>query len=172
MSFQLDMLPEVRLHPEDDPNSRYTPRALILDLHGEFRFTVDAASAADAPSSQLIGRFWSRADDGLKKSWGGERVWCNPPFDDLESWVRKANYEACTGCELVVMLIPANRTEQSFWQQMVEPYRDGRSPFGARLTTRFLPGRVQFGFPGNPDGVGQSSPPFGCVLLIWTGGVS
>ena len=35
------------------------------------------------------------------------------------------------------------------------------------LTTHFLPGRTRFGHPGNPEGVGVGSPPFGCVLLVW-----
>lgn len=164
MSAQLEMLPEARLHPEDDPNSRYTPRALIESLHREFRFTVDACSAPDAPSSAAIGRFWNKATNGLEQSWRDERVWCNPPFDDLETWVKKAWVAWLGGASLVVMLIPANRTEQPFWQQHIEPRRDR---LGSPLHTRFLATRTVFGFPGNPDGVGQGSPQFGCVLLIW-----
>lgn len=158
---QLDMLPEVRLRPEDDENSRYTPRALILQLHREFGFTVDVASAAETPAAQIIGRFWTKADDGLKQSWAGERVWCNPPFDDLETWIKKAWFELAA--PLVVMLIPANRTEQPFWHKWIEPQRDNGGP----LTTRFIAARIEFGFPGNPEGVGVGSPQFGCVLLIW-----
>lgn len=172
-----DLFPDVRSRPEDDPNSRYTPRALIHALHREFRFTVDAASALDAPSSQVIGRFWSRIENGLEQDWRGERVWCNPPFDDLETWIRKAWAAMAAGCRLVVMLIPANRTEQPFWQELVEKWRDGKFPEdgrspapGVALATRFLPGRVQFGHPGNPDGVSVGSPQFGCVLLIWERG--
>lgn len=165
---QLDMVPEVRSHPEEDPNSRYTPRALITQLHGEFRFTLDVASAPDAPSSQVIGRHWDIRDNALERSWRDERVWCNPPFDDVETWVRKAWLEVARGCSLVVMLLPANRAEQPWWQELVEPARDGPEVDGVRFRTRFLPGRIRFGHPGNPEGVGVGSPQFGCVLLIWS----
>jgi len=88
-------------------------------------------------------------------------VWCNPPFSDLTPWVEKAWVSRA----VVVMLIPANRTEQGFWQEMVEPYRDR---LDGLLRTRFLRGRTQFGTPETPDGAKwNSSPPFGCVLLQW-----
>lgn len=122
---QPDLFPDARSRPEEDPNSRYTPRNLILGLHRQYRFTVDAASALDAPSSQVIGRFWSRIEDGLFRSWAGERLWVNPPFDDIERWVRKAWLEA-DAAELIVMLLPANRTEQPWFHELVEPYRDNR----------------------------------------------
>lgn len=165
---QLDMLPDVRSRPEDDPDSRYTPRELITQLHREHRFTVDVASALDAPSSHVIGRFWSRLEDGLTQPWRGERVWCNPPYSEIGRWVSKAWREMTEGgCRAVVMLLPANRTDMDWWQEMIEPYRDLPRIGEAQFRTRFLPGRTRFGFPGNPDGVGQGSPMFGCVLLIW-----
>lgn len=166
-----DMFPEVRSKPEEDPNSRYTPRALIWQLHQEFRFTIDVCSGPTAPSSEIIGCFWTIKDDALVKSWEGERVWCNPPFDDLETWIRKA---WASRADLVVMLIPSDRTEQPFWQKHVEPFRDGRGTlfveagdWNLRLRTRFLAGRPSFGHPGNPEGVNVGSPQFPCVLLIW-----
>jgi hypothetical protein len=38
--------------------------------------------------------------------------------------------------ELIVMLLPANRTEQGWWQKHIEPFRDRAM---SRLTTEFLP---------------------------------
>lgn len=102
--------------------------------------------------------------DGLRQTWAGGRVWCNPPFSDIEPWIERA---WDSHAELVVMMIPATRTDQPFWQKWVEPHRDKRwSNWDFR--TRFLPGRIRFGHPGNPEGVGVGSPMFGCVLLIWT----
>jgi hypothetical protein len=148
-----------------EKDERYTPRGLISSLHAEWNFTVDAAGCSDAPASQIIGRWWGIDDDGLSQSWDGERVWCNPPFSCLRPWLEKAWASRAAVC----MLIPANRTEQHFWQDLVEPYRDR---LDGVLRTRFITGetttRVQFGTPENPDG-GKwgSSPPFGCVLLMW-----
>lgn len=145
--------------PEKD--ERYTPRELILRLHRRWHFTVDAASCAAAPAAQVIGRFWSMQDDGLKQAWDGERVWCNPPFSNVPAWVEKA----WDSRAVVVMLLPANRTEQKWWQRMVEPHRD--RPRGL-LRTHFLASRTQFGTPEAPEGAKwNSSPPFGCVLLMW-----
>lgn len=66
------------------------------------------------------------------------------------------------------MLLPANRTEQQWWQLLVEPYRDRP---GSPLTVRFLPGRMRFLKPGQTAVGPNQRPPFGCVLLVWDAGV-
>ena len=55
MSFQLDMLPEVRLHPEDDTDTRYTPRWFVERRHALRRFTVDAADDPASPTRASAG---------------------------------------------------------------------------------------------------------------------
>lgn len=122
-------------------------------------FTLDAAASA---ANTKCEKFYDRAADGLSQSWAGERVWCNPPFSSIARWVGKAWAEA-PGCELIVMLLPANRTEQGWWMDMVEPYRDRP---GSPLRTEFLRGRLRFLKPAASSVVGDR-PPFGCVLLIW-----
>lgn len=61
------------------------------------------------------------------------------------------------------MIVPANRTEQPWWQRWVEPARDDR---GA-LRVEFLPGRIRFIRPGAAKAAPNERPPFGCCLLIW-----
>jgi len=61
------------------------------------------------------------------------------------------------------MLAPANRTEQRWWQESIEPFRDR----GGVLKTEFLPRRINFGSRDNLGAWSASSAPFGCVLLIW-----
>lgn len=63
------------------------------------------------------------------------------------------------------MLLPATRTEQGWWQAMVEPFRDRA---GSPLTTEFLSGRMHFFRPGQTAVGPGERPPFGCVLLVWT----
>jgi hypothetical protein len=94
-----------------------------------------------------------------------ERVYANPPYSNIRPWVEKAWSEVTDGCELVVMLLPANRCEQRWWQDLIEPYRDGRSHFD--LTVEFLPGRMRFERPGAVIGPKGDRPPFGCCLVIW-----
>lgn len=92
-----------------------------------------------------------------------QRVWVNPPYSRIGHWVDKAwrEHEACDG---IVMLLPANRTEQGWWQQMVEPYRDR---VGSPLRVVFLAGRMRF-IAAGADRVGPNErPPFGCCLLTW-----
>lgn len=162
-----DLFPEVRSKPEDDTDVRFTPKMFMQNQHDLRGYTVDVASQADSPAARIIGRHWTKADDGLSKSWVGERVWCNPPWSNIEPWVLKAWDSMHEGCELVDMLLPA-WTDRQWWQKYVEPWRDGRRPkfTGMRLDTAFLP-RMPFGHPGNPDGVGTGQPPFFCVVLSW-----
>lgn len=62
------------------------------------------------------------------------------------------------------MLLPANRTEQGWWQDHVEPFRRA-----GQVSVEFLRGRQRFIAPG-ADGIGPNErPPFGVCLLIWDG---
>ena len=146
----------------DDVNDRATPRELFDRLNERFGFTIDVAAA---PHNTKCARFYTAADDGLAQSWFGERVWCNPPYSDIEPWVAKA---WVPGPEVVVMLLPANRTEQGWWQRLIEPYRDRGTPMVVSLTTEFLPGRIKFLKPGESEVQPNNRPPFGCVLAIFT----
>lgn len=129
-------------------------------------FTLDAAAA---PHNAKVSKFYTRADNGLEQSWAGEKVWCNPPYSGLGDWLEKA-WTEWPRTRGIVMLLPANRVEQKWWQEWVEPYRDKdeRSP----LTVRFLPGRLRFIKAGATEIKPNERPPFGCALLIWKPGVS
>lgn len=62
------------------------------------------------------------------------------------------------------MIVPANRTEQSWWQDLIEPERD--QP-GGRLRTRFYAGRWRFIADGDDRIRPNARPPFGICLLLW-----
>jgi phage N-6-adenine-methyltransferase len=162
---------KARNHPQQKADANVDDRAITLEdfapLHERFYFTVDAAATVN---NARLPRYWTVKDDALawNFSWGGERVWCNPPYSDIESWVMKAwdewqpTYRADNPAELIVMLLPANRTEQGWWQRHVEPSRlDGS------LRVEFLPGRMRFLRNGATDIKPNERPPFGCCLLIW-----
>ena len=163
---------KARNHPQQvdargarpDVDDRATPPEVFGRLNERFGFTADAAASA---ANAKCARYWTAEDDGLEQPWAGERVWCNPPysFPNLPAFVAKAWQEwKAAGPSLIVMLVPANRTEQQWWQEYVEPYRD--LP-GSDLRVEFLPGRMRFLAPGQ-TGVGPDErPPFGCCLLIW-----
>lgn len=162
---------KARNHPQqatrDDVDDRAVLPGFFEPLHESHQFTIDAAAS---PTNALLPRFWTAEDDALRQSWRGERVWCNPPYSDLKPWVAKAWAEMeFNDCALVVMLVPANRCEQAWWQRFVELRRDRAPDNGIALTSRFLRGRMRFRWPESKvfDKRGDR-PPFGCVLLTWS----
>lgn len=165
---QIDLLtvgPELdisgRVVGSAESDEHYTPTAVFQPWNEEFHLTLDACATAE---SAKVPYFFSINDDGLKQPWTGARVWCNPPYSDIAPWIRKATYEVSDGwCPLVVMLVPA-WTDRAWWQEYVEPHRDGR---GRNLVqTRFLK-RIRFGTPGDPEGLKSGSPAFWPALLVW-----
>lgn len=145
--------------PEVD--DRAVPPEWFAELHERFRFSIDVAASAE---NTKCSRYFDKTTDGLKQSWAGERVWCNPPYSDLTPWLEKAWQEFGAGAELIVMLVPANRTEQAWWQEWVEPMRDKPEE---DLRVEFLRGRRRFIAP-NAAAVGPNErPPFGVCLLVW-----
>ena len=142
-----------------DRNQRYTPTKVFNPLAAEFRFTLDVCATRESAKCK---RYFTRADDGLRKSWKGERVFCNPPWDEIDVWLKKAWLEE-DKAELIVMLLPS-WTDRKWWHEHVEPFRDKETNL---LKTRFLPGRIRFGKPGDPEGENSGQPNFWCVLLVW-----
>jgi phage N-6-adenine-methyltransferase len=140
-------------------DDRALPQDDFEKLNSRFQFTVDAAAAAHNTKCK---RFWTEENSGLEHSWQGERIYCNPPYSAIEPWCVKAWSEP--KAELIVMLLPANRTEQGLWQKHIEPFRDRAM---SRLTTEFLPGRMRFLKPGQVVIGPNERPPFGIVLCIW-----
>jgi phage N-6-adenine-methyltransferase len=146
----------------DEVDDRGTEPEFVRGLEARFGepFTLDVAAAAHNAKAP---RYFTRADDGLVQSWAGERVWCNPPYSDLYAWVAKA-WSEWEGTRGIVMLLPANRVEQRWWQELVEPIRDRA---GSVLRVEFLSGRMRFIRPTAVIGPKGDRPPFGCALLIW-----
>lgn len=156
VGFKAKNHPQQSARPEVD--DRALPPEEFSALQARFRFTLDAAAAEH---NAKLPRFFTVADDGLSQSWDRERIYCNPPYSNIRPWIEKAWSETSA---LVVMLLPANRSEQTWWQELIEPSRDRE---GSRLRVEFLKGRMRFIKPG-ADGVGPNErPPFGCCLCIW-----
>ena len=140
---------------------RETTPEVFDALNERFRFTIDVAASKE---NAKLERFYTAEDDGLALDWSGERVWCNPPYSNIEPWVQRAQWFAQidNGADLIVMLLPANRTEQGWWQRRIEWDRRRGD-----VTVEFLPGRMRFIPPGEDSVKPNSRPPFGCCLVIW-----
>lgn len=150
-----------RRAPNDEVDDRATTPEVFAQLDQRFGpFTLDVAAAEH---NAKCARFLDRQSNGLTTSWAGETVWCNPPYSDITPWVAKAWAER-DQTNGIVMLLPANRTEQRWWQEMVEPFRDRA---GSGLRVEFLAGRMRFLRRGQSEIRPNERPPFGVCLLIW-----
>lgn len=146
----------------DKVDDRGTLPEFIAEMEERFGvFDLDVAASFENAKAR---RFYTAEDDGLSLPWIGN-VWCNPPYSGLAAWVSKAWEEwDCGNAHSIVMLLPANRTEQKWWQDHIEHRRDrSDSP----LKVEFLPGRMRFIRPNAVIDPRGDRPPFGCVLAIW-----
>lgn len=169
----------------DEIDDRGTEWSFIRALEERLGAPFDLDVAA-APHNAKAPHYYTLADDGLTQRWWGN-VWCNPPYSrvpggsDLGSWVQKA-WREWRGTDprtpddhymqlardaapwRISMLLPANRVEQAWWQDHVEPFRDRPD---SPLRVEFLRGRMRFDRPGWEKPAKGDRPPFGCCLLIW-----
>jgi len=125
-----------------------TPQKLFDDLNNEFDFELDVCATEE---NHKCPEYFTKEQDGLSKNWGGKRIWCNPPYSQIEKWVEKAFRETRTDRTIVVMLIPS-RTDTRYFHNYI--YQ--------RSEIRFVKGRLKFG-----DGKG--SAPFPSMIIIFRG---
>lgn len=125
-----------------DPNDWSTEDEFWAALHGIFNFAVDAcASKANAK----LPRFWTKEDNSLRQDWSGETVWCNPPFDDIEPFLRKAK-TAKTCCAIV----PATALTTRYFREVRPRYialPDKRIHFHPPTGPRKKTQHAYWGFP-------------------------
>lgn len=126
-----------------------TPQDFFDSLNREFSFTLDPC--ADS-SNHKCDKYFTKEVDGLAQSWGGETVFCNPPYGKaIKDWVKKCFEEAKNPDTTVVLLIPA-RTDTTYFHDFIYKRPD--------VEIRFLRGRLKFGD-------GRNSAPFPSMVVIF-----
>lgn len=66
-----------------------TPQDLFDALDAEFHFTLDPCSSEQ---NHKCDRYFTKEDNGLLHDWGGESVFCNPPYGkEMYKWVEKCS---------------------------------------------------------------------------------
>lgn len=124
-----------------------TPQDLFDELNREFDFTLDPC--ADRFNHKCV-NYYTKEQDGLIYDWGGERVFCNPPYGKaIGKWVKKSFEESRKPNTLVVMLIPA-RTDTKYFHDFI---------YG-KAEIRFIKGRLRFSNTKNPA-------PFPSMVVIY-----
>lgn len=124
-----------------------TPEDLFQLLNMEFKFTLDPCASF---LNHKCDRYFTKDDDGLKQSWAGETVFCNPPYGkDISRWMAKGYLESRKPETTIVFLVPA-RTDTKWFHDWV---------YG-KAEIRFVKGRIHFsGSKGNA--------PFPSMIVIY-----
>ncbi len=123
-----------------------TPQDLFDKLDATFHFTLDPCAT---PENAKCAKFYTKEQDGLKQDWGGEVIWCNPPYGrEIGKWIQKcAEHKG-----VAVMLIPA-RTDTRWWHSYIDKNPDAH--------VYFIKGRLKFGDGKNPA-------PFPSAIVVYT----
>lgn len=130
-------------------NEWATPQEFYDELDKEFHFTLDPCSTEENHKCE---KFFTQKENGLVQNWGGERVFCNPPYgSEIKKWVEKGYREGTKDNTVVVLLIPA-RTDTTYFHDFI--YH--------RCEIRFVRGRLKFGD-------SATSAPFPSMLVIFRG---
>ena len=114
-----------------------TPQDVFDNLDAEFHFNLDPCCTHE---NRKCENHYTKEDNGLKHSWGGYSVFCNPPYSNIAEWVEKCYREGTKDNTTVVLLIPS-RTDTKYFHNFI--YN--------RAEIRFVKGRLKFG--GHSHGV-------------------
>lgn len=125
-----------------------TPQDFFNRLNKEFNFTLDVCATSENAKCK---KYFTKEDDGLSQYWGGETVWCNPPYGrTIKYWVYKCLLHWIHGYT-AVMLVPA-RTDTKWFHDYI---------YG-KAEIRFIKGRIKFG--GAKD-----NAPFPSMVVVFRG---
>lgn len=126
-------------------NEWATPINFYNELNKEFNFTLDPCATDE---NHKCKKYYTQKQNGLKHTWGGERVYCNPPYGrEISKWVEKAYTENKNGT-FVVMLLPA-RTDTKWFHNYIYKQHE----------IRFIKGRLKFND-------GKQSAPFPSMVVV------
>lgn len=128
-----------------------TPQDVFDNLDAEFHFNLDPCCTHE---NRKCENYYTKEDNGLKHSWGGYSVFCNPPYSNIAEWVEKCYREGTKDNTTVVLLIPS-RTDTKYFHNFI--YN--------RAEIRFIKGRLKFGGHSN-------SAPFPSMVVIFRGAYS
>jgi site-specific DNA-methyltransferase (adenine-specific) len=125
-----------------------TPQSFFEELNEEFHFTLDPCANSE---NHKCDKWFNKEQNGLSADWGGNVVFCNPPYSEIEKWVAKAFYESRKDNTVVVLLIPA-RTDTKYFHNYILH----------RSEIRFVKGRLKFGNQKN-------AAPFPSMVIVFRG---
>jgi phage N-6-adenine-methyltransferase len=116
--------------PKSKTDKWMTPPEILNPLNAEFHFNYDPCPIT-----------WKEGDpDGLTTDWR-ERCFVNPPYSKTAKWIEKCAIERSKG-KLVVLLCNAITDTKAFHEFIYNQ---------PNTEIRFLPGRIKFINPAEPE---------------------
>lgn len=121
-----------------------TPQDLFDKLDQEFHFTLDVCASI---YNKKCNKYFTINEDALYQDWSGNNIWCNPPYSNISSFVKKCSESK----ELCVVLVPA-RTDTRWFHEYCYNKEN--------VEIRFIKGRLKFNNSKN-------SAPFPSMIIIF-----
>lgn len=134
-----------------------TPMDLFREQDRKFNFTLDPCGTKLRLLKEDM-TTWTKEDNGLPRSWAGQRVFVNPPFSEMTTWCQKCFAESGRA-ELIVLLIPV-RTDTKYFHEFIYHHSE----------LEFLKGRLQYYPIGVPKDFKEQHPSFASMLCIYRKG--
>ena len=136
-----------------------TPQDFFDKLNAQYHFTLDPCSSN---TNAKCPKHYTEQDNGLEQDWGGEVVFCNPPYSrkgGQDLWVKKCYEESLKPNTIVVALLPARTDTKRFHQYILN-----------KAEIIWIEGRLVFEIDREPilDKNGRPQPaPFPSMVCIW-----
>ena len=111
------MFMDNQLHFGNSKNDWETPGVVFDPLNKEFNFVLDVCASKENTKCEL---FLTEGTNALTVDWAqylkniGKPdgfVWCNPPYNDMNSWAKKVREEAEKGVNIVTLTAARTNTK-------------------------------------------------------------
>jgi len=132
-----------------------TPLSFFTPLDTIFHFTLDPCASKENHKCE---KYYTIMENGLRQSWEGETVFCNPPFRTTREWLQKADTEWRTHDVTTVLIMPS-RTDNQNWHRYVMRAKQ----------IWFCEGRVNFELDGKLPKNGSNFP---LAIIVFGGEVN
>jgi phage N-6-adenine-methyltransferase len=122
----------INARPVTQKDKWETPPSFYAKLNAEFNFTLDPCCE---PNTAKCSKYYTMEDDGLTKDWGGEIVFCNPPYSNgnIDLWMIKCLRESLKENTIVVALVAVSTSSKWFHEYVL-----------GRCEIRFVERRIKF----------------------------
>jgi phage N-6-adenine-methyltransferase len=120
------VLSKILTSREVSKQDRRTPKAIFDHFDEIYNFQLDPCTSTSKPNNLGTPHYYHYdpdtkvGDNGLTLSWSKYKsVFANPPWANLETWIKKAYYESLDSCTVAVLL-PVKSDTNWFHEYVLE----------------------------------------------------